>query len=514
LSGRILAGFLAVLLMMVAGAAEPINVVQAKDILENISLGLPVEYDNVIVEGDLDLSELELPTVALERDWFELYIGYPDYEMLVYSPIRITNSIIKGFVNLNGANLQNDTDLRVTTFEGPVYLIGSKFNQTAFFQYATFKQIANFGSATFNQTANFRFATFYQNANFESATFNQIADFSGTHSDNTKFNKDADFRKAAFDRDAKFAFAWFNRDADFESAIFGQYADFALTDFNKDAKFSGVRFSQKADLSGVGFNQAANFEKAEFNQTASFWLTKFRQNANFRLAKFNQTISFSATKFDQIADFGQAQFNQEAHFEDARLLHAFFNNSQFFKEVFFDNAWINGTFSLYRTRYDKLNIRWNRIHDLAYDDTAYHLLIQNFNKLGFFDDASECQYSYRYKHMWERWRDGDIDRGFFDFLAWLTYGFGQRPVRPLGWALLFILIGGIFFTATNSITCSKESAGKPENRPDPNQHKEDDQKSCARKISIWGTISHSRSGTHQCMRVVNWLVSRQISNVG
>jgi len=67
LSGRILAGFLVVLLMMVAGAAEPSRVVQAEEILKNISLGLPVEYDNVIVEGDLNLTGPNLPRVPVKR---------------------------------------------------------------------------------------------------------------------------------------------------------------------------------------------------------------------------------------------------------------------------------------------------------------------------------------------------------------------------------------------------------------------------------------------------------------
>ena len=70
MSLRILVGFLAVLLMMVAGAAEPTRVVQAEEILKKIELGQPVEYDNVIVEGDLDLSGLDLPRVPVKRTWY------------------------------------------------------------------------------------------------------------------------------------------------------------------------------------------------------------------------------------------------------------------------------------------------------------------------------------------------------------------------------------------------------------------------------------------------------------
>jgi hypothetical protein len=101
LSGRILAGFLAVLLILaMPGAAEPTRVVQAVEILKKIELGQPVEYDNVTIVGDLDLSGLNLPKVPVERTEDEKYWDLPDYGLVVSSPIVITNSVIKGSVDL------------------------------------------------------------------------------------------------------------------------------------------------------------------------------------------------------------------------------------------------------------------------------------------------------------------------------------------------------------------------------------------------------------------------------
>ena len=123
MSGRILAGFLAVLLMMVAGAAEPTRVVQAEEILKKIELGQPVEYDNVIVVGDLDLSGLNLTKVPVKRTHMDEthHVGLPDYEIIVASPISITNSVIQGSVNLNGTAFQNATNFQGTKFEEPVF---------------------------------------------------------------------------------------------------------------------------------------------------------------------------------------------------------------------------------------------------------------------------------------------------------------------------------------------------------------------------------------------------------
>ncbi len=424
MSGRILACVLAVLLMMVAGAAELTRVVQAEEILKKIELGQPVEYNNVIVEGDLDLSGLDLPRVAIERMEIERnHWGLLDYELAVTSPIIIVNSVILGSVNLNGTFFQNITIFTSTSFREPVFMIGSKFNQDS-----------SFSDAQFNQTATFDGARFNQNASFMGAQFNQTAGFGR---------------------------AWFDQDSNFWDA-----------QFNQTAYFSGAQFNTSAFFWGAQFNQNTDFDGARFSQTAIFWH-----------AQFNQFVSFWRAQFFQTADLSDAKFKQESYFRDASFVNLFFNDSQFSKEAIFDGAQISGTLSLYRTKYDALNIRWSSIHDLAYDDTAYHLLIQNFNKLGFADDARECQYSYRCKHREELFRQHKFDSWLFDLLAYATYGYGLRPVRPLGWAALFILVGGQFFFLTGSVIRPKESPSgkKPlalrrkEEKPDGN-------------VSIWESL--------------------------
>jgi len=270
--------------------------------------------------------------------------------------------------------------------------------------------------------------------------FNQSAEFSGA-----QFNQIATFREAQFSRTA-----WFQR------AQFNQTADFREAQFSRIAWFQRAQFNQTADFSGAQFNQDADFERTEFSRTL-FQRAQFSRIASFDSVQFNQTADFSGAQFNQNASFDSVQFNQIVGFVDAGFLDVLFDDSQFSKEAFFQGAKINGTLSLYRTKYDTLNIRWSSIHDLAYDDTAYHLLIQNFNKLGFSDDARECQYSYRCKHLEELFRQHKFDTWLFDLLAWASYGYGLRPVRPLGWAALFILIGGLFFFLTGSVARSKET---------------------------------------------------------
>jgi len=411
-----------------AALAEPSRIIEAEEILKKIELGQPVKYDNVIVEGDLDLSRLDLPRATAKLVSNEKFWGATDYEVIfVVSPIIIDNSIIKGSVNLKETAFQNTIDFSGTRFEGIVYLSSSKFNETADFREAEFNQTATFQSVQFNQTAD-----------FSGAQFNQTADFSGA-----QFNKNF------------YYFSWQNIMRGIESKGTGYITHYT--------EFTGAQFSQEADFSRAQFNQKVDFWEAQFNQTAYFSEAQFNQTSGFRNAQFNQKATFAAAQFNQTADFSGVQFNQESYFEDAGFFNVSFKNSQLSKETFFQGAQIKGTLSLYRTKYDTLNIRWSSIHDLAYDDTAYHLLIQNFNKLGFGDDARECQYSYRCKHREELFRQHKFDGWLFDLLAWASYGYGLRPVRPLGWAALLILMGGLFFFLTRSVSRSKASPS--EKRP-------------------------------------------------
>jgi hypothetical protein len=48
------------------------KIIPASEILEKIQNGVPVEYDNVIIDGDLDLTKLNLKTQQVERTKHEI----------------------------------------------------------------------------------------------------------------------------------------------------------------------------------------------------------------------------------------------------------------------------------------------------------------------------------------------------------------------------------------------------------------------------------------------------------
>ena len=80
-------------LLLAVGAAEGASdsrpVVQASEILAAIEGGEPVEYNNVIVEGDLDISGLNLSTEHVDRtNIWGVALEMAEEVKVVKSPIK------------------------------------------------------------------------------------------------------------------------------------------------------------------------------------------------------------------------------------------------------------------------------------------------------------------------------------------------------------------------------------------------------------------------------------------
>jgi len=152
---------IALFFLFLAAQAEAPRMVDAGEILKKIELGQPVDYQNVIVTGDLDLNRVAALSLPAQRTAQKSSAGMA----VVASPISITNSIILNDVNFSSVILEN-----VINFQG------TKFNDIAKFSDAQFRQEAKFERAQFNQTAD-----------FSSAQFNQTADFSGAQFERARF---------------------------------------------------------------------------------------------------------------------------------------------------------------------------------------------------------------------------------------------------------------------------------------------------------------------------------------
>ena len=159
LSGKreILALCIIVFLFSIQSAeAEPSRIIDAGEILKKIEQGQPVEYNNVIVKGDLDLSLLH----NMERSAGRVSIN---------SPIKIANSVILGHVVINKVALEDAIDFSGTKFMSRTTMTDSWFNDTARFIKASFEDVADFSKSRFNGPAVFSSARFGQTATSETA---------------------------------------------------------------------------------------------------------------------------------------------------------------------------------------------------------------------------------------------------------------------------------------------------------------------------------------------------------
>jgi len=488
------------MLQVAEGTDIPLKEVHASEILTKIKNGLPVEYDHIIVKGDLSLNDVKI----------------------VVSPIRINDSVIDGIVSFNNTVLENIVDFTSSTFGSTVDSRYSRFNCDAYFSGSQFNGTADFKGAKFNKSASFGVyaskrdnfldisfmvphspggfayvslthlsevesgAKFNRGADFSESQFNGTADFI-----ESQFLADADFRKAKFngtayfawsqfDGSASFVYSQFNDDADFRkakfngtayfTANFAKMATFGEARFNEDADFGGSTFKGNVDFSGSQFNKDALFSTYlcviaannleikligdQFNGDADFGGSTFKGYVDFSRSQFNGTADFKGATFNNSTLFNEVTFQKNIIFSDTVLGDsAFFNSSQFKGDAFFDDTDFKGTLYLTRTKYDKLYIRWHDIQRLAYDDTAYLSLMENFKKLGYLEDYDNCYFEYRKEHRIQNWSGGfhgmsntEVWIGKkIDFLLEWSYGYGKKPLYPMVWSIVTIILFGAFW---------------------------------------------------------------------
>lgn len=247
--------------------------VPVTEILDKIEHSKPFECNCVIVEGDLDLGNLDLSTEHIERTEKEKeYWGLSENVKVVTSKIIITDSQINGKVNFSNTIFKGRVD-----FSNTIFSAHANFNGTHFIGYASFDGVHFDGEDPVGISADFTGAQFISAAaNFEQAHFRGGALFI-----DTQFNgKDvagtsADFMGAKFSRKDPLV-----------------PKDLPLPKDLYDLIESPVRFL------GAKFNGGALFRNAQFDGDANFIDAQFSGGSDFRGAKFGGLINLTNFRFD------------------------------------------------------------------------------------------------------------------------------------------------------------------------------------------------------------------------
>lgn len=189
-----------------------------------------------------------------------------------------------------------------------------------------------------------------------------------------------------------------------------------------------------------------DFEASRFSDQSRFWGTQFAMKyANFGWCNFIGPASFWDARFDGFVTFQGSQFN-----ESADMTLAQFNNSvdflgtRFAKQLYF-----------YDVKFSSIRVSWSSFKDkIVCSGPIYMELINNFKKLEQFEDADSCYYQYR------DWKRDNRPMGWpkiFDYLSWLSCGYGVRWTHPILSGLLVMIIFGLYFGSINIIKFISES---------------------------------------------------------
>jgi hypothetical protein len=349
---------LALLILVTVASAERSSTgldedraINASQVLAQIEMGKPVNLSDVIVQGNLDLSKINLPTAKV-----------------VSSPIKVENSLIYGAVDFSDAILDEQTSFKKTKFFGP-------------------------------------------------------ASFFHTH-----FNKDVDFSEAQFNKTASFKQAQFNASADYERSRFDEFADFSGACFREGTvNFEGSEFKGVVYFWETLFDvESVNFGWCQFWRPIKLWRTQFSGSAIFQGSQFKDAVDLTRAQFDADVDFTGAKFDKELYLIDVK--------------------------------FSKLEINWPSIKDkLVCNGPTYLALIKNFKELEQFEDSDSCYYQYR------NWKRDQRELGwskFFDYLAWISCGYGVRWQHTVIFGALIMIFFGMCFELNSLLAMASQKINK------------------------------------------------------
>jgi len=203
----------------------------------------------------------------------------------------------------------------------------------------------------------------------------------------------------------------------------------------KDAEecdFEGWHFPPDPDLDPKG--RQGGFLRATFSGDARFEDTTFSGNAWFGNATFRGDARFHLATFSADARFGGATFAANVSFGGARFAPG--------ARIFFDKP------------------AWGRPFRLRREgETAYRIAKQaaqergDYAAGGYYHYAEQCAIEDRWRRAsaHKPWRKAFWVWGFLLLFGRLIYGYGERPSRPLLFALAVIFLWAALFWAAAAV---------------------------------------------------------------
>ncbi|HWA33662.1 MAG TPA: pentapeptide repeat-containing protein [Cyclobacteriaceae bacterium] len=203
------------LIVCIATSVRAQQKVKASDIIAMINDGKPVSFKDVVIEGELDLTNLK------NRETHHSQWSDDDViKSTVNTSLQFVNCT---FVNdvLAYYHWQYEDETYAADFNGDVTFKHCKFEAKSEFKYSEFARQADFSECVFSEPANFKYANFFTGANFSKAVFKDEADFKYA-----KFPEGSSLEGAQFDGRANFKYTKFKTPLYVKNISFNGSRDF------------------------------------------------------------------------------------------------------------------------------------------------------------------------------------------------------------------------------------------------------------------------------------------------
>ncbi len=240
-------------LVLVFTAQTFAQTVDADEIIRRAKNGEDVRYENVTIEGVVDLTPYydeidELP----RRGLFSR--GDNKVENTIRGKIIFINCEFEdNFIAYYHDDRSEYTF--VSHFDSEVTFRNCTFRRDAAFKYSEFREGADFNNTTFGDNSNFKYTEFKDETTFEKCRFEEDVDFKYA-----EFNEMVSFAGAVFKEDANFKYAEMEDGVKFTNTIFDGFWNIKYAEMEKDVDLKGIKVNDDLDakytkINGQSFNR-------------------------------------------------------------------------------------------------------------------------------------------------------------------------------------------------------------------------------------------------------------------
>ncbi|OPY45065.1 MAG: hypothetical protein A4E47_01186 [Methanosaeta sp. PtaU1.Bin028] len=277
-----------ILLTPICSGEQPMWSVDAAEIWQQVFAGEPVQLENFVVTGHLNLSNLDPPLVRARFSLVNCTVAPSDFTGVTFQDLAdfsgstldaasFSQAVFADDAGFYDTDFRGPVDFNYTRFEGYNYFAGALFEKEASFYDAYFQEFADFGNARFLKGCLFIKARFIDGAGFLDSRFDGSANFMGASFESFSSFADAVFNGTAYFGLAHFVDAIQFRDVAFDGdAIFG-LAQMDLAEFNGSTMAGQVNFKSASIesllLENVSFGRDAkvNLRSAKFTRMTTPW---------------------------------------------------------------------------------------------------------------------------------------------------------------------------------------------------------------------------------------------------